>query len=93
MSSAGSFTVVHCGLCLAMLVLSAGTNGRASLLAVHYFLLSYGPVAVTTLGVVSTADPIASIAIVPIVAINDSVVDQGSVLILTELTDQLRFKS
>lgn len=93
MSSAGSFTAVQCGLSLAPLVLSAGSNCGASLFAVQYFLLSHGPVPVTTRGVVPAADLIASVAIVSVVAVGDFVVDQSSVLILTKLTDQLRFKS
>lgn len=84
------------GFYFASMAVGAGASVGASLSTVHDFLLSHRPVSIATDGVVPIdAIPVAVVAIVSmaVVAISYPVVNQGSVLVLTELADQLGFQS
>lgn len=74
---------------------SAGSftvDANTSLMAAEMVLLSYGLVTIAT-GGVAPSDPVAVVAVVSVVAVCYPVVYQGSVFVLTELTDQLGLES
>lgn len=86
------------GLYPASMAVSAGASVDACLTAVQYFLLSRGSVPIATDGIFPIdAIPVAVAAIaivsIAVVAVSYSVIYQGSILVLTELADQLGFKS
>lgn len=89
--AAGSFAAMLGGLYAASITVTAGTSVGATLTAIQYVLLSHRPVPMATDGIV----PIVAIpiAVVTVVAVSYSVIYQGSVLVLTELADQLGFQS
>lgn len=71
-------------LCLPSVTVTAGPRVNAGLAVTQDVLLSHGAVSISTNGVV---------AVVAIVAVGYPVIYQGTVLILTELADQLGFQS
>lgn len=89
--AAGSFAAMLGGLYPASITVTAGTSVGATLTAIRYVLLSHRPVPIATDAIV----PIVAIpvAVVTVVAVSYSVIYQGSVLVLTELADQLGFQS
>ena len=75
---------------------AAGVSVGASLSAVQYVPLGRRPVSIATDGIVPIEPiPVAVVAIVSVavVAVSYSVIYQGSILVLTELADQLGFQS
>lgn len=91
MCCAGSLAAMQGGHCLASIAAGAAVSVGAS--------VSHRTVPVATGGIVPiVAIPVAVVAIVPVVsiavvAVGQSVVYQGSVLVLTELADQLGLQS
>lgn len=92
MCCAGSFAAMLGGLYPASTTVGAGVG--ATLTAIQ--CVSNWPVPIATDGIVPiVAIPVAvgSVAVVAVVAVSYSVVYQGSVLVLTELADQLGLES
>lgn len=93
MCRAGSFAAVLSGLHTASLSGSSGASVGTSLLDVQCSLLSHWPVPTDTDGEVPVeAIPVAVVSIA-VVSVSYSVIYQCSVLVLTELADQLGFQS
>lgn len=84
MCRAGSFAAVLSGLYWTSLTGSSGASVGTSLFYVQCSLLSHRPVPI--------AIPVSAVP-VAVVSVSYSVIYQGSVLVLTELADQLGFQS
>lgn len=96
MCAAGAFAAVQNRLCLPSVTVPAGARVDAGLAVTEDVLLIHGAVSISTNGVVAVF--VAVVAIVAVVSIavvpvGYSVIYQGTVLILTELADQLGFQS
>lgn len=95
MCAAGAFAV-QTRLFLASVTVTAGARINADLTISRDVLLSHGAVSISTNGVVAiSVVVVAVVAVVSIgvVAVGYPVIYQGTVLILTELADQLGLQS
>lgn len=98
MCAAGSCAAMFDGLHPASMAVTTGPSAGSTVTPVHCVWLIHRPVPVATIGIVPiVAVPVtvvAIVAVVPItvVAVRYPVIYEGSVLILTELADQLGFQ-
>lgn len=86
MCAAGSFAAMFAGLHPASMAVTTSPSAGSTLTPGHCVRLIHRPVPVATIGVV----PI--VAVLAVVAVSYPVIYEGSVLILTELADQLGFQ-